>query len=62
MLKLPILVTVPLMDKYTVRSIMENNNLMLYIMLLTGVTWQAPHKLYALIIQGLPIPDVQIDF
>ena len=32
-----------LIDKYRVRSMMENNTILSYIMLLTGVTWQAPH-------------------
>ena len=32
---------------------MENNTLLSYIMLLTGVTWQAPHKPNALPIQDI---------
>ena len=36
---LPTQVTVPLMDKYTVRSIINNGGFVSSIMLLTGATW-----------------------
>ena len=45
---LPNLVTVPLVDKYRIRSIMENTTLLPYIMVLTGDTWQAPQNPNAL--------------
>ena len=44
-------VMVPLIDKYRVWSIIENNTPLFYIMLLTGVTWKAPNKPNALPIQ-----------
>ena len=50
---LPDLVTVPLMDKYRVRSIMDITSLVSYIFLLTGATQQAPHKC-----NTLPIQDI----
>ena len=37
-------VTVPLIDKYQIRNFMETTILFSYIMLLTGVTLQAPHN------------------
>ena len=39
------------MDKYSVRSIMDNDNLVSYIMLLTGVTCKAPPKFITIVIQ-----------
>ena len=42
---LPPLVTIPFRNKYRVRNIMENNNLISYIILLTSVTRQVPCKL-----------------
>ena len=36
---LPTIVTVPFLDKYRVRSIMDNNELISHILLLTGVIW-----------------------
>ena len=50
---LPILVVVQLVDKYRVKSIIDNTSLISYIMLHTGVTWQAPHKLHVLPIQDI---------
>ena len=46
-------VTVPLTDKYRVRSIMNNNDLISYIMLLAGVTWQVPYKFNTVAIQDI---------
>ena len=50
---LPTFVTVPLMRKYRVRNNIDNNDLISYIMLLTGVTWQDPHKLNAIAMQDI---------
>ena len=50
---LPTLVTIPLMDKYTVRSIMDNNELTSYIMLLICFIWQDPHKLSTIVIKDM---------
>ena len=47
------LVMTPLMDKYRVRSIMDNDDLIPYIMLLTGVIWQSPHKINAVAIEDI---------
>ena len=68
-------VTVPLMNNYRIRSIMDYNDL---IMLFTGVAWQACHKFRGIFIldinhsnivtifrmashSGTSIPEVQID-
>ena len=50
---LPNVVMVSMINKCKVRSIMENNTLLSYIMLLTGVTLQALHKPNALPIQHI---------
>ena len=50
---LPTLVTMPLMYKCRIRSIMYNMSLISYILLLTGVTWPFPYKPSALFIQDI---------
>ena len=47
------LVTVPLMDKYRIRSIMDNSDLISYIILPTAVTREAPHKFNSITIQDI---------
>ena len=50
---LPTVVSVPVMDKYRDQSIMDNNDLISYIMLLTGVTWQTPNNFNAIVMQDI---------